>query len=128
MNYIWTKSHLRLEADDCDKETDCSCDAQTHHHRLGVIEAFKTRNMQIMVKKFKGIQYISLYKPVSPAIETTSHTVKSIKLAEERFGQRHTELHHEMQSIVTQDSHINVGKCENVPGQHSCHVGEGEGL
>lgn len=25
-------SHFSLEAEDCDQETDCYCDAQTHHH------------------------------------------------------------------------------------------------
>lgn len=32
-------SNLCLEAEGGHQETDCCCDAQTHHHRLGIIEA-----------------------------------------------------------------------------------------
>lgn len=35
-----------LEAEDSDKETDCSCDAQTQHHRLGVVETVKKKQQQ----------------------------------------------------------------------------------
>lgn len=33
-----TFSDLCLETEDGDEETDCCCDAQTQHHRLGVVE------------------------------------------------------------------------------------------
>lgn len=51
---IW--SHLSLETEDCDQETDCCCDAQTHHHRLGVIEAIhkvtRKHNLLKMLQEF----------------------------------------------------------------------------
>lgn len=43
-------SHLGLKAEDCDKETDCYCDAQTHHYRLGVIETIKNKKQVKVIK------------------------------------------------------------------------------
>lgn len=37
-----TFTDLCLEAEDGDEETDCCCDAQTQHHRLGVVETYRT--------------------------------------------------------------------------------------
>ncbi len=58
LKYAYKKcyfSHLSLEAEDCDQETDCCCDAKTHHHWLGVVEAIKTINMQTLLKMFQAI-------------------------------------------------------------------------
>lgn len=38
-----TFADLCLEAENGDEETDCCCDAQTQHHRLGIVETVKKK-------------------------------------------------------------------------------------
>lgn len=49
-------SHLSLEAEDCDQETNSCCDAQTHQHWLGIIKTIKTRKMQNSLNMCQVIQ------------------------------------------------------------------------
>lgn len=79
-------SDLCLKAEDGDKETNCCCDAQTQHHRLGVVETVKKKMSRINDKC-----------NVTRRCRTKSYKVTTWE---------------------------NIG----VPGQHSCHVGEWQGL